>query len=323
MPPQAIEQFIAETSGMTPGYAGFRPEAGDAPDLSKFGGVVQRPAFHDPWAPKMEPNDPFKRHFEWRREKDIADAPPSYRESVGGVKSGYTGYVPRGLFKIGTTHMGGSSPWESPGVPYAQTGHEGYKISAPGQPVGMAGESEVTVRRIPKCTVSCISHRYPGCPRQSPSPVAFASTFARSLICAASPALRFRCAVPHSKVIRSLWHVHVPWWEESTKGLPLSVRLLRRGAQRTSQARTGRDRAAARRRRARTMQWEWLVSVHSCQMEMSRETVKRSQYSDSVTATSAVVSPLTSLVSPVVDLHATRITVSSQLGPSVCVSVVC
>ena len=66
------------------------------------------------------------------------------------------------------------------------------------------------------------------------------------------------------------------------------------------------------------MQWEWLVSVHSCQMEMSRETVKRSQYSDSVTATSAVVSPLTSLVSPVVDLHATRITVSSQLGPSVC-----
>ena len=168
MPPQAIEQFIAETSGMTPGYAGFRPEAGDAPDLSKFGGVVQRPAFHDPWAPKMEPNDPFKRHFEWRREKDIADAPPSYRESVGGVKSGYTGYVPRGLFKIGTTHMGGSSPWESPGVPYAHTGHEGYKISAPGQPVGMAGESEVTVRRIPKCTVSCISHRYPGCPRQSP-----------------------------------------------------------------------------------------------------------------------------------------------------------
>ena len=149
-------------------------------------------------------------------------------------------------------------------------------------------------------------------PEPFSSPVAFASTFARSSICAASPALRFRCAVPHSKVIRSLWHVHVPWWEESTKGLPLSVRLLRRGAQRTSQARTGRDRAAARRRRARTMQWEWLVSVHSCQMEMSRETVKRSQYSDSVTATSAVVSPLTSLVSPVVDLHATRITVSSQ-----------
>ena len=149
-------------------------------------------------------------------------------------------------------------------------------------------------------------------PEPFPSPVAFASTFARSSICAASPALRFRCAVPHSKVIRSLWHVHVPWWEEGTKGLPLSVRLLRRGAQRTSQARTGRDRAAARRRRVRTMQWEWLVSVHSCQMEMSRETVKRSQYSDSVTATSAVVSPLTSLVSPVVDLHATRITVSSQ-----------
>ena len=164
--PPAIEQFIAETNGILPGYAGFRPEAGDAHDVSKFGGVMQRPPFHDPWAPKMQPNDPFKRYFEWRREKDITDDPPSFRESVGGVKSGYTGYVARGLFKIGTTHMGGSSPWERADVPLAQTGHEGYKISAPGQPVGMAGESEVTVRRIPKCTVSCISLRYPVWPRQ-------------------------------------------------------------------------------------------------------------------------------------------------------------
>ena len=70
-------------------------------------------------------------------------------------------------------------------------------------------------------------------------------TFARSSICAASFAMRFRCAVPHSKVVRSLWHVHVPWWEESTKGLPLNVRS---GAPRTSQVASLSQGGSARRR---------------------------------------------------------------------------
>ena len=34
-------------------------------------------------------------------------------------------------------------------VPLAQTGHEGYKISAPGQIVGQPGEKDVELKMIP------------------------------------------------------------------------------------------------------------------------------------------------------------------------------
>ena len=34
-------------------------------------------------------------------------------------------------------------------VPLAQTGHEGYKISAPGQSSGQAGEKDVELKMIP------------------------------------------------------------------------------------------------------------------------------------------------------------------------------
>jgi len=34
-------------------------------------------------------------------------------------------------------------------VPLAQTGHEGYKISAPGQVAGQPGEKDVELKMIP------------------------------------------------------------------------------------------------------------------------------------------------------------------------------
>ena len=41
-------------------------------------------------------------------------------------------------------------------VPLAQTGHEGYKISAPGQIVGQPGEKDVELKMIPNYQVRCL-----------------------------------------------------------------------------------------------------------------------------------------------------------------------
>ena len=68
------------------------------------------------------------------------------------VKSGYTGHVPRAVEKYGTSHFGGLSP-DKPYVPLAQTGHEGYKVSAPGQVPGQAGEKDVELKMIPNYQV--------------------------------------------------------------------------------------------------------------------------------------------------------------------------
>ena len=56
--------------------------------------------------------------------------------------------VPRSNEKHGVSHYGGLSP-DKPYVPMAQTGHEGYKVSAPGQPIGQAGEKDVELNMIP------------------------------------------------------------------------------------------------------------------------------------------------------------------------------
>ena len=68
--------------------------------------------------------------------------------AVGGIIPGYTGHVPRATEKHGTSHFGGLSP-DKMYVPLAQTGHEGYKISAPGQTTGQPGEKDVDLKMIP------------------------------------------------------------------------------------------------------------------------------------------------------------------------------
>ena len=61
--------------------------------------------------------------------------------------AGYTGHVPGASQKTGTSHFGGLAPEKAP--PLAQTGHEGYKISAPGQAPGQPGEKDVELCMIP------------------------------------------------------------------------------------------------------------------------------------------------------------------------------
>ena len=56
--------------------------------------------------------------------------------------------VPRATEKQGTSHYGGTTP-DKMNVPLAQTGHEGYKISAPGQAPGQPGEKDVDLNMIP------------------------------------------------------------------------------------------------------------------------------------------------------------------------------
>lgn len=141
--PPVFESYIASSKGVMPGYTGFRPEARHVHNVSAFGGITFSPAGTD--AAELAQG---KREFEFRREADITPAPPSFRDNVGGVIPGYTGHVPRAVEKYGTSHFGGLSP-DKPYVPLAQTGHEGYKVSAPGQVPGQAGEKDVELKMIP------------------------------------------------------------------------------------------------------------------------------------------------------------------------------
>ena len=145
--PPVFESYITNSKGVKPGYTGFRPEARHVHNVSAFGGITQSPEGTD-----VSVLAQGSRHFEFRRPADVQPAPPSFRDNVGGVVPGYTGHVPRAAEKYGTSHYGGLSP-DKPYVPMAQTGHEGYKISAPGQSAGQPGEKDVDLKMIPNYTV--------------------------------------------------------------------------------------------------------------------------------------------------------------------------
>jgi len=142
--PPVFDQYITGSKGVLPGYTGFRPESKHVHNVSAFGGL-----------PTMVPGQTDAaslsqgtREFDWRRPKEVTPAPPSFRDNVGGILPGYTGHVPRSTEKHGTSHFGGLAP-EKQYVPLAQTGHEGYKISAPGQLTGQPGEKDVELKMIP------------------------------------------------------------------------------------------------------------------------------------------------------------------------------
>ena len=65
------------------------------------------------------------RPYEWQRPDKLQQPPPSFRDSVGGILPGYTGFVPAAVDKHGTSHYGKTRPsQEMPQVPMAQAGHE-------------------------------------------------------------------------------------------------------------------------------------------------------------------------------------------------------
>jgi hypothetical protein len=149
--PPSFEQYITSSNGVVPGYTGFRPESKHVHNVSAFGGVPpMAPPGTLPVAALAQGNHGESSgiaDFEWRRPADVKPAPPSFRDKVGGVIPGYTGHVAGAIEKIGTSHFGGLAPEKAP--PLAQTGHEGYKISAPGQAPGQPGEKDVDLNMIP------------------------------------------------------------------------------------------------------------------------------------------------------------------------------
>jgi len=173
LPPHFVD-YVEKSRGVMPGYCGFRPESVHVKNVSAYGGIPHqgmrdsaanagiglnfgvssdegpgqlqqgnRGGAVDNCSANLSHNG-----FEFRRAQDVTDDPPSFRDNVGGVLPGYTGHVPRSNEKHGVSHYGGLSP-DKPYVPMAQTGHEGYKVSAPGQPIGQAGEKDVELNMIP------------------------------------------------------------------------------------------------------------------------------------------------------------------------------
>jgi len=159
--PPVFVGYVVNGRGVIPGYAGFRPESVHVKNVSAFGGIPHMGMSHSAGEVglnfstdselglSMGNLEQGNRDFDWRRGKaQLEQGPPSFRDNVGGVLPGYTGHVPRAVEKHGVSHYGGLNP-ENPYVPLAQTGHEGYKISAPGQPSGQPGEKEVELKMIP------------------------------------------------------------------------------------------------------------------------------------------------------------------------------
>jgi len=165
LPPHFVG-YIEKQKGVMPGYCGFRPEAGHVKNVSAFGGIPHQgmpdtngvglsfSVASDAETSALSQGDRkvtdqgLQASFEWRRPNDVTESPPSFRENVGGVLPGYTGHVPMSTEKHGVSHYGGLDPSQNR-VPLAQTGHEGYKISAPGQPFGQAGEKDVDLKMVP------------------------------------------------------------------------------------------------------------------------------------------------------------------------------
>lgn len=109
--PSTFASYIQNVQGVMPGYTGYRPKAHDVFNVTAFGGIP--PTFAE---------GAHERKFDWARKPQ--EAPPSFRETVGGVIPGYKGFVPNAIEKHGTSHYGKTRPSpQQPQVPLAQAGH--------------------------------------------------------------------------------------------------------------------------------------------------------------------------------------------------------
>ena len=112
-----------------PGYAGHRPGAQDVHHKMACGGV---PTFINPRA-RTPPgqgaqlsNRPTTSFQEmgcgWKRPEDKSASSEPFREAVGGVLAGYTGFVPNAKTHYGSSHVGSLSTSGARGHA-AQAGH--------------------------------------------------------------------------------------------------------------------------------------------------------------------------------------------------------
>ena len=123
--------FREAVGGVVPGYAGHRPGARDVHHKMSFGGV---PAFNPPrvsYPPGQGAhldNNPSTHWQEigrsWKPEEPGDSKSDAFRDTVGGVLCGYTGFVPNARTHYGSAHVGGLSQVGSRGR-LAQRGHSG------------------------------------------------------------------------------------------------------------------------------------------------------------------------------------------------------
>ena len=114
--PTTFASYVTNVNGVMPGYTGYRPKSHDVFNVTAFGGIP----------PDMQ-TGMHERSYDWHR--NPVEPPPSFRDSVGGVVPGYTGFVPFAVDKHGTSHYGKTHPTPVNQIPLAQTGHEDQKAT--------------------------------------------------------------------------------------------------------------------------------------------------------------------------------------------------
>jgi len=111
--PSTFASYIQNVNGVMPGYTGYRPKSHDVFNVTAFGGI-----------PTGMEEGMHERTYDWKR-TNKGQAPPSFRDSVGGILPGYTGFVPNAVDKHGTSHYGKTvASAQMPVVPMMQAGHE-------------------------------------------------------------------------------------------------------------------------------------------------------------------------------------------------------
>jgi len=124
--------FRDRVDGIMPGYAGHRPGSREIHHAMAYGGV---PTFNPPKLRRPPgqgvqlDNRPATSWQEygraWKNEEPGDSRTDDFRDTVGGVVVGYTGFVPNARTHVGSAHVGGLSKVGSRGR-VAQRGHGGH-----------------------------------------------------------------------------------------------------------------------------------------------------------------------------------------------------
>ena len=120
--------FRERVNGVVPGSAGHRPGARDVHHKMAFGGV---PTFNDSSDPPVpgqgrqlrnRPTTSFQEYGKGWKVPHETLSTDRFRDAVGGVVAGYTGFVPNARTHFGSSHVGGVSDVGRRGH-FAQKGH--------------------------------------------------------------------------------------------------------------------------------------------------------------------------------------------------------
>ena len=105
--------FRERVGGVLPGYTGHRPGARDVHHKMAFGGV---PTFNHPRSPvppgqgehlHNRPTTGFQEYGRGWKVPEENLSTDRFRDEVGGVLCGYTGFVPNARTHMGSSHVGG------------------------------------------------------------------------------------------------------------------------------------------------------------------------------------------------------------------------